>query len=93
MQKRQKNGSEKDHKVVDGGILLPSHKSSFCSELRYEDLQRLRSVMREFFNKRTRTRTRKHEISDVELDKWIEAKGPVVREKMIKYAVDNKLTG
>lgn len=93
MQKRQKNGSEKDHKVVDGGFLLPNHKSSFCAELRYEDLQRLRGVMREYFNKRTGTRKRKHEISDVELDKWIEAKGPVVREKMIKYAVDNKLTG
>ena len=86
-QKRRVKGLSKENKTVDGGLLLSSHKSSFCSELRYEDLQRLRAVVRKFFE----TKTKRHKISDIELDKWIEAKGPVVREKLIKHAVDNRL--
>mgnify|MGYP001482003954 FL=1 len=86
-QKRRGRRLLEGNKTVDGGLLLSSHKSSFCSELRYEDLQRLRAVARKYFE----TKTKRHKISDIELDKWIEAKGPVVREKLIKHAVDNRL--
>ena len=85
--KRRVRRLPEGNKTVDGGLLLSSHKSSFCAELRYEDLQRLRAVARKFFE----TKTKRHKISDIELDKWIESKGPVVREKLIKHAVDNRL--
>lgn len=86
-QRRRVRRLPEGNKVVDGGLLLSSHRSSFCAELRYEDLQRLRAVARKFFE----TRTKRHKISDMELDKWIESKGPIVREKLIKHAVDNRL--
>ncbi len=60
---------------------------SFCSELRHEDLQRLRNVLRRMFN----VRTKRHAITDMELDKWIESIGPKIREKTIKQAVDRGL--
>ena len=60
---------------------------SFCSELKHEDLQRLRNVLRHMFKVRTKRRT----VEDHELDKWIESIGPKVREKTIKQAVDRGL--
>lgn len=60
---------------------------SFCSELRHEDLTRLRKVLRQMF----KVRTKRHEVSDWELDKWIESIGPKVREQTIQRAVDKGL--
>ena len=60
---------------------------SFCSELRHEDLMRLRKVLRQMF----KVRTKRHEVSDWELDKWIESIGPKVREKTVQQAVDRGL--
>ncbi|MAS98868.1 MAG: hypothetical protein CMF29_08135 [Kiritimatiellaceae bacterium] len=60
---------------------------SFCSELRHEDLMRLRKVLRQMF----KVRTKRHEVSDWELDRWIESIGPKVREKTVKQAVDRGL--
>jgi len=60
---------------------------SFCSELRHEDLTRLRKVLRQMF----KVRTKRHEVSDWELDRWIESVGPKVREQTIQQAVDKGL--
>ena len=60
---------------------------SFCSDLRHEDLMRLRSVLRQMF----KVRTKRHDVSDLELDKWIESIGPKVREQTVEQAVDRGL--
>ena len=69
------------------GVELVGHKSSFCSELHPKDLERLRNVLRKMFKKRTK----RHNITEYELDRWIESIGPKVREKTIKQAVDRGL--
>ncbi len=48
---------------------------------------RLRKVLRQMF----KVRTKRHEVSDWELDRWIESIGPKVREKTVKQAVDRGL--
>lgn len=59
------------------GVGPSGHKSSFCSELHPKDLERLRNVLRRMF----KVRTKRHEISEYELDRWIESVGPKVRKK------------
>lgn len=66
---------------------LIGHKSSFCSELSEKDLDRLRKVLRQMF----KVRTKRHEVSDWELDRWIESVGERTRQKVIKQAIDRKL--
>lgn len=66
---------------------LANHKSSFCAELHPKDLDRLRNVMRRIFE----TRTKRHNISNVELDRWIESVGERTRQKTIQQAVDRGL--
>ncbi len=48
---------------------------------------RLRKVLRQMF----KVRTKRHEVSDWELDRWIESIGPKVREKTVQQAVDRGL--
>lgn len=72
---------------MSSGVELTKHRSSFCSELHPKDLDRLRNVLRQMF----KVRTKRHSISDWELDRWIESIGPKVREKTIQQAVDRKL--
>jgi 23S rRNA A2030 N6-methylase RlmJ len=72
---------------MSSGVELTKHRSSFCSELHPKDLNRLRNVLRRMF----KVRTKRHDISDWELDRWIESIGPKVREKTIQQAVDRKL--
>lgn len=72
---------------MSSGVELTKHRSSFCSELHPKDLDRLRNVLRQMF----KVRTKRHNISDWELDRWIESIGPKVREKTIQQAVDRKL--
>jgi|TARA_R110000822_G_scaffold109903_1_gene239892 hypothetical protein len=67
--------------------LIMKHGSSFCSELSDKDLTRLRNVLRHMF----KTRTKRHDVSDHELDKWIESVGERTRQKTIQQAVDRKL--
>jgi len=57
---------------------------SFVADLNFQDLQRLRAVVKKVHLKNYPT----HMITDYEADKLIEALGPEVREAMIKAAVD-----
>lgn len=59
---------------------------SFLSELRYEDLRRLRSLVKQ-------VHMRHHPIqfmTDAEADKVIEALGPEVMMEQLAQAVDSK---
>ena len=62
---------------------------SFCSDLKWEDLQRLRSVCQQVHKKHMVRAGKKYTPLPLnEVDKWIESMGPKVREQRIKIAVD-----
>jgi len=62
---------------------------SFISSLRYEDLRRLRAVVKAVHKARAKGHGRA-ELDDQEADKIIEALGPRVIEKRLKQIVDEK---
>ena len=62
---------------------------SFCSDLRFEDLQRLRKVCQRVHKVHMNRASKKYEPLPLhEVDKWIESMGPRIREQRIKIAVD-----
>jgi hypothetical protein len=73
--------------LPETAVLSINHRSSFCAELSDKDLNRLRSILRRLYKHRTKGR----EMSDYELDKWIESVGERTRQKTIKQAVDRRL--
>ena len=63
--------------------------ASWISELRFEDLQRLRQAARRAYAIATKRKNRPaRHLTDKDADKWIEALGPKVAEQRIKRLVD-----
>lgn len=65
--------------------LIPSG-TSFCGELSFRDLQRLRQIVKRVWMKYMPPEL----YTDHEADKIIESYGPKTREHLLKRAVDNK---
>ena len=62
---------------------------SFCADLKWEDLQRLRQVCQRVHKEHMFRANKKYEPMPLhEVDKWIESMGPKVREDRIRIAVD-----
>lgn len=62
---------------------------SFVADLTWKDLQRLRAVVQRVHKEKMTRRGKKYTPMPLrQVDEWIEAMGPKVREKRIKLAVD-----
>jgi hypothetical protein len=76
-------------KEIDFSKIEPYHYSDWLASLKYEDLQRLRQVVRKMHMKDYP----KSRITEREMDRIIEAIGPRVAEQNLKALIDaGKLT-
>lgn len=65
-------------------VIETAPKDSFIRDLRFEDLQILRAVVR----RAHKARFPNEKISDVAADTMIQGMGPQVAERMLKRAID-----
>jgi hypothetical protein len=67
-------------------LLIGDRATSFCAQLKWSELQLLRSVVRRVYLAQFPAA----DMSDRECDRIIEAKGPVIAERLIRRAVDGR---